>query len=647
MARPVRQVHALIGLTALVLAGSLAVWSVLPATASQEQPSGQVVTGMLPPGVTLPGGNYHGTIAGPNGPVDVTFAVAGGNAPASAQPGSPSQQQGTSAQPDTPAPSQTGAAPAATPAKSSGFSTVLLTILATMLLIGLGLVANRKILVPRKHNQALRAAAALVAAGDYAAAVPALSSIENKLSDKQRARARFFAAFALFRMDNLDEAEHQLGVLNREDPKNPEVAYLLAYLRTERRDYDGAEPVLAAIEGTSSFTPRARKLYGVIKFRRGLEALRDGRVDAASALFAAVETLGDFRDLIPADLRNRHITLGAQALYDKDVVAARKHFEDLEQAALAAEPGEREQMNASAELGLALAAWIENRSGSGSRVDELLTSVARRLDPDRPTELPWPDSESAASVADRLAAIRDGDRAPSTLDRTLRDIHLLRGAARLRQWAAGPKAASKVDSQMAEVVGRLAAARERDPEFSDPYLTVGLLKYYLAAGDASREEAAAILLRAQLLGVRDPEVLGILNREARRSRASRDAVDAYLQVLDRYVEDGSVREQVRTDLVRRLSRYRKVRDWDSRPEIVQVRVVAPTIAEMSDRSELLRERVSQLLSAAGDELAGARDLVRRLEADSRQLSEQARSVEQKEADLLVLLGDRLLGDYER
>jgi tetratricopeptide (TPR) repeat protein len=640
MARTVRHVHPLIGLPALVLAGALGLFAALPVAASQEQPSGQVVTATLPPGVTLPGGDYRGTIAGPDGPVDVTFAVAGGNAPTSARPD-------TSAPPGTSAPSPTGEVSTVDIAEASGLPTVLLTILATVLLIGLGLLVVRKVLLPRKHNQALRAATALVAAGDYAAAVHALTGIENKLTDKQRARARFFTAFALFRMDDLDEAEHQLGVLNREDPKNPEVAYLLAHLRTERRDYDGAEPVLTAIESTSGFTPRARKLLGVIKFRRALEALRDGRVDVASALFAAVETLGDFRDLIPADLRNQHITLGAQALYDRDVVAARKHFEDLEQAALAAEPAERDQMNASAELGLALAAWIEDRPDSGSRVDALLTSVARRLDPDGPTELPWPDDALTASVADRLVAMHEGGSEPSALDRTLRDVHLLRAAALLRGWAADPKAAAKVDARLAEVLGRLAAARERDPDFSDTHLTAGLLKYYLARGDAAREEAAAILQRAQLLGVRDPEVLGILNREARRSRANRDAVDAYLQVLDRYVEDGSVREQVRADLVRRLSRYRKVRDWDSRPEIVQVRAVAPTVAEMNDRSELLRERVGQLLSATGGDLAGARDLVLRLEADSRQLSEHARSVEEKEADLLVLLGDRLLGDYER
>ncbi|MBB5803006.1 tetratricopeptide (TPR) repeat protein [Saccharothrix ecbatanensis] len=645
MARTVRHVHALIGLPALVLAGALALFSAPQVTASQEQPSGQVVTATLPAGVTIPGGNYRGTIVGPNGPVNVTFAVAGGNAPTSAGQNT-SARQDTSAPPATSAPSPADEASKVDTTEDTGLPTVLLTILATVLLIGLGLLVVRKILVPRKHNQALRAATALVAAGDYAAAVPALTGLENKLTDKQRARARFFAAFALFRMDDLDEAEHQLGVLNREDPKNPEVAYLLAHLRTERRDYDGAEPVLSAIEGTSGFTPRFRKLLGVIKFRRALEALRDGRVDVASALFAAVETLGDFRDLIPADLRNQHITLGAQALYDRDVVAARKHFEDLEQAALAAEPADREQMNASAELGLALAAWIEDRPDSGSHVDALLTSVARRLDPDGPTELPWPDDALTASVADRLAAMHEGGGEPSALDRTLRDVHLLRAAALLRRWAADPKAAAKVDARLAEVLGRLGAARERDPEFSDTYLTAGLLRYYLAGSDAAREEAAAILQHAQLLGVRDPEVLGILNREARRSRANRDAVDAYLQVLDRYVEDGSVREQVRADLVRRLSRYRKVRDWDSRPEIVQVRVVAPTVAEMNDRSELLRERVGQLLSATGGDLAGARDLVLRLEADSRQLSEQARSVEQKEADLLVLLGDRLLGDYD-
>jgi hypothetical protein len=74
-----------------------------------------------------------------------------------------------------------------------------------------------------------------------------LSHIEGGLPERRRAHARFFTSFALFQLDQLDEAEHRLAALNREYPTDTDVAYLLAYLRGDRHDSDGAEPVLAAL----------------------------------------------------------------------------------------------------------------------------------------------------------------------------------------------------------------------------------------------------------------------------------------------------------------------------------------------------------------------------------------------------------------
>jgi len=99
---------------------------------------------------------------------------------------------------------------------------------------------------------------------------------------------------------------------------------------------------------------------------------------------------------------------------------------------------------------------------------------------------------------------------------------------------------------------------------------------------------------------------------------------------------------------RRLSQYAKVRPLDRRPELISARVVAPTVAEMNDRSELLRERVTQLLTteAGKDDLAAAQELVRVLANDSRVLVEHAHSVESKEATCCADR-DSLLADEER
>jgi len=119
-------------------------------------------------------------------------------------------------------------------------------------------------------------------------------------------------------------------------------------------------------------------------------------------------------------------------------------------------------------------------------------------------------------------------------------------------------------------------------------------------------------------------------------------------VLDSYLRDGTVRRQVREALIERLSRYGRVRDWDTRPEFARVRTVEPTVAEIRSRSGLLLEHLRQLTVSPHEaaEFASARDLTSRLERESRELFERARSIEEKEAELLLLVGDRLLPDLE-
>lgn len=60
-----------------------------------------------------------------------------------------------------------------------------------------------------------------------------------------------------------------------------------------------------------------------------------------------------------------------------------------------------------------------------------------------------------------------------------------------------------------------------------------------------------------------------------------------------------MRGEVREALLARMSQHGKFRDWNTRPELVHKRVVAPTVAEMHARSALLRARVADLLQNRG------------------------------------------------
>lgn len=633
----------------------IAIVAVLGAAPAHGAAEGDPITVVLPSGTTLPPGRYDASISAGSGTVRAQIVVPG--TPVAPQSSAPAVTGGQStSNSSSPSAGQTAAPPADDPSRGQSawpaIWTTLIAILGTILVLVGGLVGHRRFLVPRRQIREYHAAVEQIGGGEHQQALLALERLEPRLPGRLRLQARFFAAFALFRMGLVDEAEYRLAALHREAPQDVDIAYLLAYLRVERRDYDGAEPVLEAAEAAGGMSRRlVRRLYGVVKFHRALEALRLGRVDTAAVLFQKVEKLGDFADRVPPDLRNQHVVLGAQALFERDLVAARGQFEDLTRAAEDAGPEQREQMLASAEIGLALAAWLDNTLKSLGQVDRLLVSAARRLDPDADTERPWTFTPDEDSVAERLAALRERQGRAADInerDLTLRSIHLLRAATALRLWAAAKTKPAEDAARLDEVLSKLACAREYDPEFSDPYLIAGLLKSYFSTTPQERAAGVAVLRQAQRLGVREPELVRILNEDARLGQARRDAADRYLQVLDQFVADPSVREEVRVSLLERLSRFRKVRPLDRRPEIVRARASAPTVDEMNSRTELLRERVSQLMTVqAGDEnLTAAQQLVRNLENDSRALAEQAHSVETKEADLLVLIGDWLLGDNE-
>lgn len=478
-------------------------------------------------------------------------------------------------------------------------------LLLAVALIGLIALVYLVVVVPRQRRQVYEQALAQLDAGEFRRALPALTRLESRLPGKLRTEARFFIAFALFQIDALDEADYRLSALRRENPADASVCYLLAYLRFTRRDHEGAESVLDAAAADGLLTGRKmRKLYAVVKFQRAAEAVSDGRLDDAADLFAKVERLGELTDRIPADLRNRHLALGTQSLFDKDVPAARAHFESLRTTAL--EPAQL----ASVHFGLALAEWLDPSPDAAQRIEQLLTESARLLDPGGALSGDWP-ATVATSAAENLAT-PTGER-----DVVLRNIHFLRGMAALR------------GGDLTAAVGRFARARAHDPEFSDVHLVVGLIKYRL--GDV--DEGVTLLLHAQKLGAREPELRRII-------ASHQQPVVRYLDVLDSYANDSAVLTEVRTALTGRLARFRKPRDWDTRPDLPTTHT-APTIADLGDRSAVLRERVTELL-AAGADLGAARDLADDLGRDTAALVASARALQRKEAELLTLLGTALL-----
>jgi tetratricopeptide (TPR) repeat protein len=615
---------------------------------------GDPTTVTVPKGQNLAPGSYRVKVRSGGRTVDVTIVVPPpAVAPAKSTTAKPATAKPATGKSAAPAAAPAQQAPAAAPGGNNG--PLVIGALVLLLVAAGGVLLYLRVLVPRRYVGPYDRALAQLEAKRYDLALPALTKLEATLPEDVRREARFFIAYAMYRLDDRPAAEHRLAELQREDPSDAEVAHLLGRLRADRRDFDGADAVLRPLDPAVRDAPGTlRKLYGVVTVQRAFTAYREGRIDAAAELFEQVEKLGDFAGHVPVDLRNRNILVGTRALFDRDVPAAREQFESLVRAADRLAGAPRMSLLASGELGLALAAWLGKDKEAAAETERRLEVALRLLDPDGALTAQWPSHAADPGLTARIDEMMTRANRPAEQidrERTLRDIHFLRGMAVLREWAEADQrfAKSAADEFRGRAMERLARVRELDPEFSDVHVVVGLLRYYLATDEAGRRSGVTVLREAQKLGTRDPEVLQILNHDERVREANRDAAAAFLQILDRYVQDPTVRDHVRESLMARMAHYGKVRDWDTRPDKLRKRVVAPTLAEMHARSELLAVRVADLMqsqSGGTADLSRARRLTHDLEQRSREMAERARQLEDQEAELLALLGDQLLSEVE-
>jgi tetratricopeptide (TPR) repeat protein len=379
VARQVRRTAGVIGVVAAVAMVALAP----QAAAAQAPPPDGSITVSVPAGARPTAGTYRATLDGATGPVDVQIVVA------------PPAGSGVPSVPAADEPAR-----AADPASSRPGVGGLLLGAVGLLLVAIGASAFYvRFWVPRRPLRRYQLVLAQMEAKRYDLARPGLTQLESTLPERVRPEARFFIAFAAYRLGDVSEAEQRLAELHGEDPTGREVAYLLAHLRSERGDHDGAEAVLARLGAARLRADDGlRRLYGSIQAHRAFAALRDDRTDAAAELFKQVEDLGDFADAVPADLRNRYVLVGTRALFDRDVPAAREQFSALRQSLDDGDGPNRAPLLAAALLGLGLSDWIEERATPSKQTEQLLVEALRVLNPDEELTAPWPDEAAEAGL---------------------------------------------------------------------------------------------------------------------------------------------------------------------------------------------------------------------------------------------------------
>jgi hypothetical protein len=541
---------------------------------------------------------------------------------------------------------------------------VIIAAVLPALLVAGGLWYYFKKILPNRVITQYRDALDLVRKAQYGGALPMLTEVEGKLPSGLRRQARFFVAFVNGQLKHTEEATHFAAALYREDASDANSAYLLAWLYISDKKYESAETVLEAMKASGNLGLKdAARMLSCVKFARAIVAYRNGAIDQAAEFFSHVQQLGHFADKIPTDLRDRHVALGAKALFDRDAAAARSQFQALEKAVASLTGDARRLMSAKAKVGIALAAWIDTDATDAEKVIESnLAAAVQLLKPGEPIDLPWPvdAATSKMTAADRLedldrpaGAVSDAKRPASEaadvkrLRLTLRDIHFLRGIAVLRGWKQLDQetAQKEVPARYKNALGRLACAHFNDEEFSHVYLIVGLLMYYLRTDVSDRLRGIDLLDRARKIDMREPESIEILHARDKIDQSNSDARTKFMDVLDKYVGDETVRLQIRQDLLAHLSRYRRFSGVEKRPDLSGARSLPPTVEEVRNRSELLRLRVSEIIkSGDGADAKQLQLMTASVDEESQRLWAQAQTVENKQAELLTATGDHLFKD---
>jgi hypothetical protein len=509
----------------------------------------------------------------------------------------------------------------------------------------------------KQYTDALKA----VDSREYGTALPLLTVVEGKLPPELHRQARFFVAFVNAQLKNTADAMTIAAALHREDASDAEAAELLAWLYVSDKKYESAEAVLKTMRKSGSLGKEAACLLSCTKFAQAMKAYRAGGLDQASVLFNDVRELGHFADQIPADLRDRHVALGARALFDHDAAAARTQFEALDKASASLLGEVGRQMAAKAKVGLALAAWVDGDTPTTESMIEVnLAAAAQLLKQSEPLDLPWPDTAAASGVtaADRLEGLErptaepqkdkpeSQDLTEQKQQLTLRDIHFLRAMNVLRGWKLmePEQAQQQVPGRYRSALGRLAAARAHDSEFSHIYLVAGLLMYYLRTDAADRMRGVHLLDRARDIGMREPETMEILHHRDKMNETNQDARTRFMDVLDKYIGDETVRLEVRRDLLTHLSKYGRFAGVKKRPDLSSARNLPPTIEEVRNRSELLRTRVAEIIQSGDQDAKELHSMTASVEEESQRLWEQAKTVENKQAELVTATGDFLFKD---
>jgi hypothetical protein len=201
---------------------------------------------------------------------------------------------------------------------------------------------------------------------------------------------------------------------------------------------------------------------------------------------------------------------------------------------------------------------------------------------------------------------------------------------------------SPTDSQVALLASYLLRALQFEPRQRDVLASLGALYYWFV--HAKREKALEWLQSAVMLGVNSKVVHRLLERDRTLEASRRQLLERFLTASSRFLDDPTLRPQVRRALLEELGQFREFQ-----PVLLDVASV-PDIEPKSPTIELLRERAVYVDGLAKEANGGRRpdlapkfeDLHRNYSSQLATLESSAKQLEELERNIMIEVGKSVL-----
>jgi tetratricopeptide (TPR) repeat protein len=435
----------------------------------------------------------------------------------------------------------------------------------------------------------------------------------------------FFAlAFAKLQLDKNEEAFADIQKITSYDADSLYLKLYILYKKKAYKDlYEFFEEHFSSLESKK----QSKEIVSIACIEIGKEKCKKQLHEQAIPYFAMVRKLKVYSSLIPESISNMQVTLGIQALYNKDIDQAVDLFTKARNKAI-----EEKQSTIDCDLGLVLCEWTINvNSNLEGKISEIVNLVQKFYNDIHAFE--------GKDLEDNKVQITEKHLLIS-------NIYLLYGISYIYTWFQLPDRKGLPEEKIREIHERLGKALSFNPRQNDTDFILGLIDFYFNE-KADKEES---IKRIEKSNVNLPDIIQLIKSQKDSFEKIKKVIERYIMLAKGYIEDHKIPLEFRSELKERLLRYerfRKASELNNDREDNESETA--TLQEIQARSKITRKHINDILKnkfkgMSRETSENFSELINDLNETSEIISNSTKSLEKTEHLLMLNTGEYLLNE---